>query len=411
MDAERIDVDRESLAEMIEQAAVKAAAHFITSQGQGGPVMRKAWSYQRKEQIESMGADRAPWWVGWREPGGRKRGKSVGLPGKQGWRLAEREADRIHAELVTGTYGTHPKMTWAEFRKDFESKILAAKAQSTRLVTARAFRNFERLARPGRLADISTKTIDTFTALRRVEKQAQHAAEKAEQISARTVNVDLRAVQTALNVAREWGLLKEVPKFRFLPEPEPLPVYVTPDDFDRLYEACDVARHPVVPNIPPPEWWRAFLAVAYMTGLRGGELLSLRRDKIDLAAGVAVFWNAKCNREDVLPLHPAVVTALSGLAHFGEFCFPWPHHKNTYWRQFDKIQAAAGLGKKYSPHALRRAFATMNAQRVGAPKCLQTLMRHKDGRTVNQYYLNQFEGIGEAVSRLFVPKTLRTGTG
>ena len=60
------------LEEMIERAAVKAAAHFIESQGQGGPAMASAWVRQRKEQVEELGADKAPWYCYWYDPDGHK---------------------------------------------------------------------------------------------------------------------------------------------------------------------------------------------------------------------------------------------------------------------------------------------------------------------------------------------------
>lgn len=409
MDTTPIALTAADLQDMIEAVAVKATAALI-AQSQGGQNMRKAWAYQRPEQVQRLGADQAPWYVGYREPGGRKVGKSMGLGGKAGQRLAEREAERIHAELVTGTYGTNVSRTWAEFRAEYEAKILVTRAPNTQSLTRRCFGNFERLARPGKVSNITTKTIDGFIAARRVEKQAQHGPAKARQVSPRTVNADLRAIQAALRVAVEWGYLKESPRFRFLPVPETLPVYITPADFDLLYEACHVAYLPEVQGIPAPDWWRALLTVGYMTGLRIGELLTIRRDQVDVTAGTLKLWNQKAQREELLPLHPVVLVTLAGLRSFADVWFPWSHHRNGVWRQFNRIQRAAGLAGRYTPHALRRAFATMNAARVGAPKTLQTLMRHKDSRTVNQYYINAGEGLGAAVENLYVPPSLRTGT-
>lgn len=405
-----IGVDQDTWVEILERAATKAAAALIESQGQGGPVvMKRAWVYRRGEA----------YYVGYREPGGRKVGKSYG-PGKEGRRLAVREADRIHAELVTGTFDQNIKKPWTEFRAEYEQKILASKAHETRRLTIRSLNNFERLCKPGRVSTITTKTIDTFIAARRIEKQDFQALENPKRprarvepkiIKTRTVNADLRAIKSALRIAAEWNYLKELPKIRFLPEPETLPTYVTPEDFDKLYEAAHVATKPDVQGVLPADWWRALLAVGYMTGLRIGELLALRRDQVDLDNGTARYWNQKANREDLVPVHPAAVEALRALRSFSDVFFPWPHHRNTIWREWDRIQAAAGLADKYTPHALRRAFGTMNAGRVGGPKALQFLMRHRNGQTTMKFYVNPCEGIQEAVNRLYVPEKLRTGTG
>jgi integrase len=62
----------------------------------------------------------------------------------------------------------------------------------------------------------------------------------------------------------------------------------------------------------------------------------------------------------------------------------------------------------YSFHDLRRAFTTMNTNRLSAD-ALQALMRHKSYQTT-QRYINMARQLDEAVAKLYVaevPKTVR----
>ena len=83
----------------------------------------KAWIYQDSKQVQKKGEDKASWYVGWFDPEGKNRCKSCG-PGSRGHNLAEKEQRRIEAELLTGTYQSNAKKTWADFRREYEEKVL-----------------------------------------------------------------------------------------------------------------------------------------------------------------------------------------------------------------------------------------------------------------------------------------------
>ena len=57
--------------------------------------------------------------------------------------------------------------------------------------------------------------------------------------------------------------------------------------------------------------------------------------------------------------------------------------------------------KKYTFHDFRRAFATMNADKL-TPDALQALMQHKDYQTT-QRYIALARQLKPAVAELFVP--------
>jgi integrase len=253
-------------------------------------------------------------------------------------------------------------------------------------------------------------------------------------VSPATVNKDLRHLRAALRKAYKWGYLPAVPDFDFEQEPKKLPRYVAPDHFAAIYRACDAARMPEDQPYPAADWWRALLVFAYMTGWRIGELLALPKDDLDLAAGTAVTrWeDNKGDRDDRVRLHPVVVDHLKRIAGFSPAVFPWNHNRRTLDAEFARVQRAAVVKDEkgedvplhllcrrkhehtpachtYGFHDLRRAFATMNADKLTAD-ALQALMRHKSYQTT-QRYINMTRQLDEAVGVLHVPEVLKQGAG
>ena len=243
----------------------------------------KAWVYQDSHQVEKHGPDKASWYVGWIDPDGKRRCQSCG-PGTEGQRNAEKVRKKREAELITGTYQSTDKKTWQEFRQEYRDKVLAGLAVRTRDQADTALGHFERLVKPGRVAGITTQTIDNFIAARRQER----GQKKESIISPATINHDLRHIKAALRVAVEWRYLVKLPKFRMEKAPKKLAIYVTGDHFAAIYQACSTAVMPEGQPYPAADWWRALVVMGYMTGWRISDMLGLRREDLDLNAGTAI---------------------------------------------------------------------------------------------------------------------------
>jgi len=160
--------------------------------------------------------------------------------------------------------------------------------------------------------------------------------------------------------------------------------------------------------------------MGYMTGWRISDMLGLKRADLDLTAGTAVTRaeDNKGNRDELVKLHPVVVEHLRTLPSFDPHVFPWNHNRTVLQRQFATVQEAAKIRMPcdaqhkhsrfcyvYGFHDLRRAFATMNADKL-TPDALQALMRHKSYSTT-QVYINMSRQMDAAVASLHVPEVLR----
>jgi integrase len=388
--------------------------------------MSSVWVYQDDKQVKKRGPEKASWYVGWIDPEGKRRCKSCG-PGPEGRRNAEKLRKKREAELITGTYQSNERKTWEEFRREYEDKVLAGLAPKTQAAARASLDHFERIVKPVRVSVLRTQHLDDFTAARRKEP----GQKKGSLVSPASVNHDLRHIKAALRVAKEWGYLPEVPKVRMEKAPKKLPTYVTGDHFAAIYAACDTARMPEGMPYPAADWWRGLIVTGYMTGWRISDMLGLRRDDLDLDAGTAITrWDDnKGKRDERVKLHPVVVGHLKRLPGFTPTVFPWNHNRRTLDTQFHRIQRAAKVvgpdgsykvgihlpcpeRHEHTPachvygfHDLRRAFATMNADKL-TPDALQALMRHKSYQTT-QVYINMARQMDEAVASLHVPEVLK----
>jgi integrase len=374
--------------------------------------MSRAWIFQDTRQ-KAKHSDKAPWSVGWIDPDGKRRSKTVGAKSR-----AERHARKLEGQLEAGTYEGASRKTWADFRREYDAKILPRLAPRSQEATNIALNHFQRLAKPSRLTSIKTATIDDYVAKRSTERGLKPGSK----VSPATVNRELRDVKAALRVAHDWGYLPAVPKFRRVREVEEIGRVMTPEHFQAIFEACDVATMPRGLPCEPGEWWRALLTFALTTGWRIDEILSLRHDDLDMGSGAILTRAAdnKGGRDDRDYLPGPVLELVKAVVGFEPLVFWWPHHSRTLWAEFRRIQEAAGIhltcpheGEHdctpachvYGFHALRRGYATLNADTMPAP-VLQRKMRHKDFGTTLRY-IKLADKMKQATERVYVPEFLK----
>ncbi len=378
---------------------------------------KRAWVHQLKAQVAKQGADAASWYVSWTDPSGKQCRKSCG-PGKVGKSAANTLADKIHSQLVTGTYAAGERATWDQFFAKYTAHIEGRYDLSSRTAAITSIGTFARLAKPKRMKSIDTAAIDAFIAKRRTETGKRKGADgKTLPVSLATINRELRYVKQALRLAADWGFVEKVPRMRFLKPEQKLPTFVSPEQFAAMLEACEVATMPSdIPNVAPADWWRGLLVLLYMTGWRIGQTRALRWADIDLDAGTALTRadTNKGRRDQLIPLHPLAVQYLRPLAaSFNSHVFPWDHQPRTLWDEFGRIQEAAKLadgsplpkggkhGRQFGFHDLRRGFATVNAASMNLFE-LQGLMQHKSLETTRGY-VSMAGQLSKAVQNLFVP--------
>lgn len=109
-----------------------------------------------------------------------------------------------------------------------------------------------------KVSQINTKTINAYT-MWRLEKG----------VGPGTVNRELTALKRALNLAKIEGYIKSVPYMRMLKEPAPRQGFLEHDQY------LAILKH-------LPLYLKPLFMLAYITGLRRGELLSLTWDMVNM---------------------------------------------------------------------------------------------------------------------------------
>ncbi len=134
--------------------------------------------------------------------------------------------------------------------------------------------------------------------------------------------------------------------------------------------------------------------------------------------------NNKGKRDDMDYLPAVALERIRGIRSFEPLVFAWPHNRRTLDVEFHKIQAAGGINlpcpdedrhkctdacHRYGFHALRRAYATLNADAMSAA-VLQRKMRHRSFTTTLRY-IALADKMKKSAERVFVPEFLRSKKG
>jgi integrase len=338
---------------------------------------RSAWVFQRG----------STWNVGWYEPDGSRRSKSFGSSKTK----ANQYCTRKSAELLDGVSDGYCSKPWQTFVDAFRDRKLSLVRLGCQAVYNNALEHFERICEPARTTDLTTEAIDKY-----ISTRLKEGGKTGSKTSASTINKELRVLRLVANIAKDWKYLREAPKFAWQKESERDPTFVSQEQFELLYRACNAAVRPVVSNVDTADWWRAFLVFASMTGWRVGEILKLTRDDLDLKNGYAIT-RAKDNKGKKtvkVPLHPIVVEHLEQIKGFTAEVFSWPHEETAIYDQLHLIQDKAGVTKQctkdhehtdsckyFGFHDFRRGFASINAGNLSASE-LQSMMRHQSDHEV-----------------------------
>lgn len=139
--------------------------------------------------------------------------------------------------------------------------------------------------------------------------------------------------------------------------------------------------------------WDRYLTVAIGTGLRAGELRAVR--PMDLRHNGTWLWvppesnKTRTGRE--VPLTPAVIAALETqqASRKGDETVPyWTYGASAAAHALERACEAVNIDPAFSPHDLRRSFATRCALSGMAMKHLQLILGHSDINVTAKHYLH-----------------------
>lgn len=176
-----------------------------------------------------------------------------------------------------------------------------------------------------------------------------------------------------------------------LKAPDKLPVVPSREDILKMLEAPNTGRATGVRD-------RAFLELAYSTGMRRAELIGLQVADVNLAeASVRVL--GKGQKERILPIGRSALHWLGEYIHRARVELLAESENKALWIRkgggrisYEAVQAIisrsrkkAGIARTLSCHDFRRAFATHMLQNGAHPVDIQHLLGHADLSKLRHY--------------------------
>ena len=170
-----------------------------------------------------------------------------------------------------------------------------------------------------------------------------------------------------------------------------LPRFLALDDVDRLLETPDTSK-------PLGGRDRAMLQLLYATGLRVSELISVKKNHLNMELGV-VRATGKGGKQRLVPVGRQALEAIQSYLENdrsrilkgknSEYLFVTARGslltRQAFWNLLRRYGLQAGIAGKLSPHVVRHSFATHLLERGADLRSLQIMLGHADISTTQIY--------------------------
>jgi integrase len=252
------------------------------------------------------------------------------------------------------------------------------------------------------VSEITTSDIDRY----KKHRLSQHISGRADGSSnlrntrPATVNRELAVLSHLVNKAVEWGWIdRPSVKIRKLKEDNGRIVYLSATQAERLLEAAAADQNPQI---------FAFILIGLRTGMRKSEILSIRREHIDLDARTIFVPSAKSGPR-TQPISADLISFIAGYAASLPEETPWlfPSHDARQGHTVDVRKAfvrsvkCAGLDpNQVVRHTLRHTAITHLVQAGVDLPTVKRISGHKTMAMVERYAHQSGAHIDEAMDRL-----------
>ncbi len=198
----------------------------------------------------------------------------------------------------------------------------------------------------------------------------------------------------------EHSPAENLPRIR---RPQQQPRYLQRQEVEQLFAVVDGGQSPSSLRD------QAILYFIYYSGVRVAELVSLRRENVDLQKDSVKIHQGKGNRFRQVPLHGRLKAQLQKyldgapeLAAGALFCNRQgdPLSADYVHHMIADYAAKAGLHKNVTPHMLRHSFATHLYREDVDIQTLGKLLGHEGIRTTSVYIHTDLKHLRAGVERL-----------
>ncbi len=198
-----------------------------------------------------------------------------------------------------------------------------------------------------------------------------------------TVNRVLALLKHSFTKAKEWGLIRhsQVTEVKRLKERNQRVRYLTVDEYRRLLGEC-------------PDYQRPIVTTAVNTGMRLGEILSLRKNQVNWAQRVVLLADTKNGENRGVPLNTTMVDLLRGILRdhmrsgiTSPYVFVNPLTSDRWWSIRNSFTAAvkrAGI-EDFRFHDLRHTAASWLVMSGADLPTVASVLGHKTLAMTQRY--------------------------
>lgn len=297
------------------------------------------------------------WYIDFTFKGQRVR-ESIG-PSRKG---AEKVIAKKKAEIAENKYLDKRKdpdpIKFYEFAKEYLGWVKVNHKPSSYPSTISHIKYLDKGFEGKNLQEITTWEIERWKAHRK------------EKLRPASVNRELAILKHMFGKAIEWGKMKENPakKVKLLKGVTKRVRYLLPHELQILLSKCGDSLEPIV-------------TLAVHTGMRKGEILSLRWDQVNLEQGIITLRDTKSNETQYVRMDETVRTMLSQMERTEPCIFGGKKNRNAFRVEVDRAFTKAMEGAEIEDfrfHDLRHTFASNLVMQDGVElNDVRELLRHK----------------------------------
>jgi len=265
---------------------------------------------------------------------------------------AEKIAAKILTDLIEGRYFEKIKakeISFAQMVEKFMKKYGKSRHETSLKHLLPVFGNLA-------LADVTT------------EKISDYIDERLESVKPATVYQDFALMRRMFNVARrEWKWTRENPA-------ADLSFTVGNKNARDRWLSLDEERKLL--NSASPHWLRSMILVALYTGMRRGEILSLKWSSVHLKRMLLTVERSKNGEKRSIPMSKTLMSLLTKPKVIAISNSVFPHSVGAVKDAFPRAREKAGI-KDFRFHDLRHTFATRLVQNGVDLYKVKELLGHK----------------------------------
>ncbi len=327
------------------------------------------------------------WWMCFSADGKQYR-KSTGTANRK---LAEKILGKVETQIVEGRWFDIDRARQYTF-EDMMDRFMAEHAPTKEPRTQKSYRNCLANLKPF-FSGLTLEKIDTDAVLQYVHRRRSEGCRPG------TRNRELAMLSKAFNLARLWKWTKTNPCQLVKREKEDNEIgrCLTEEEEERLLTAC---KHFLRGQL------YEMVVIALNTGIREGEILKMRWDKIDLVRKVFESFNEKTNSWRTVPMNETAYTLLKEkvkVRSMSGYVFTTsedtPIIARNLLREWYKALKLAGItGLRF--HDLRHTVGTRLGRAGQDIHAIASILDHSQLSTTRRYVKHNTESIRKGLNIL-----------